>query len=181
MHLYEHKIVDDYVKIYFYDKDNNKVTCYVDLEDWDRVRKHKYKWNVEYIHGIPYVTSCIYKGIMNNKPKYSIILLHRFILKLSNKKQNKVDHINHNGLDNRKSNLRIISNENNLKNRKGKNKNNTSGYRNVSWCKSSKKWIVQLQINGKNKVLGRFDDVHEAGKFATKMRKKYYGEYAGKG
>lgn len=39
---------------------------------------------------------------------------------------------------------------------------------------------VQLQINGKNKVLGKFSDVHEAGRFAEEMRQKYYGEFAGK-
>lgn len=44
------------------------------------------------------------------------------------------------------------------------------------------KWIVQLQINGKNSVLGKFplDKIEEAGKFAEEMRKKYYGEFAGK-
>jgi hypothetical protein len=52
------------------------------------------------------------------------------------------------------------------------------GYRNVSLIKG--KWVVQLQIDGKNTKLGSFDDVHEAGKFAEEMRQKYYGEFAGK-
>jgi hypothetical protein len=34
-------------------------------------------------------------------------------------------------------------------------------------------------INGKNTVLGKFSDVHEAGKFAEEMRQKHYGDYAG--
>jgi hypothetical protein len=41
-------------------------------------------------------------------------------------------------------------------------------------------WVVQLQIEGKNERLGKFKDVHEAGKFAEEMRQKYYGEFAGK-
>ena len=91
-----------------------------------------------------------------------------------------VDHKNHdNKLDNRKENLRIVKNEDNTKYRKGKNKNNTSGYRNVSWDKRKNKWIVQLQIKGKNKRLGDFDDVVEAGLFAEEMRNKIYGKFAG--
>lgn len=91
----------------------------------------------------------------------------------------RVDHINHNTLDDRKSNLRIITSGSNSMNRKGRNSNNKSGYRNVSWHKSINKWVVQLQIDGKNRVLGQFDDVHEAGRFAKEMRIKYYGEFAG--
>ena len=92
-----------------------------------------------------------------------------------------VDHINGNTFDNRKTNLRIVEDSNNLTNRKSKNSNNKSGYRNVCWSKSESKWLVQLQINGKNTVLGKFDDVDEAGRFAEEMRQKYYGEFAGKG
>ena len=89
-----------------------------------------------------------------------------------------VDHENNDTLDNRKSNMRVVEESNNSKNRKSRNRNNKSGYRNVSLIKG--KWVVQLQIDGKNKRLGSFDDVHEAGKFAEEMRQKYYGEFAGK-
>ena len=75
--------------------------------------------------------------------------------------------------------MRIVENESYTQNRKGKNKNNKSGYRNVS--KSGNTWIVQLQVDGKNTILGRFslEQLDEAGKFAEEMRQKYYGEYAG--
>lgn len=92
-----------------------------------------------------------------------------------------VDHINHKPRDNRKENLRFISVSNNSRNRKTKNRNNKSGYRNVCWDKRSKKWVVQLQVNGRNKPLKRFneDQLEEAGKCAEKMRKELYGEFAG--
>lgn len=63
----------------------------------------------------------------------------------------------------------------NATNRTKRNRNNTSGYRNVCWIKSENMWVVQLQINGKNKRLARFpkDQLEEAGKFAEEMRKKY--------
>ena len=62
---------------------------------------------------------------------------------------NIVDHKNSNTLDNRKSNLRVVPDCNNSMNRKSRNRNNTSGYRNVSWNKNDNKWLVQLQINKK--------------------------------
>ena len=53
-----------------------------------------------------------------------------------------------------------------------------NGYRNVCWIKRENMWVVQLQIDGKNKRLAKFpkDKLEEAGKFAEEMRKKYYGE-----
>ena len=38
---------------------------------------------------------------------------------------------------------------------------------------------VQIMINGKNTLLGKFDDVDEAGEFAERMRQKYYKDFAG--
>jgi hypothetical protein len=92
-----------------------------------------------------------------------------------------IDHKNHKGLDNRKENLRLVNKSKNAKHRNGKNKNNKSGYRNVCWISKYNKWCVQLQINGRNTLLGKFDDVHEAGRFAEEMRQKYYGEFKGVG
>lgn len=90
-----------------------------------------------------------------------------------------VDHINHNTLDTREHNLRVVDKEKNATHRESKNKNNKSGYRNVS--KRDKWWVVQLQIGGVNTVLKKFplDQLKEAGAYAEKMRKKYYKEYAG--
>ena len=90
-----------------------------------------------------------------------------------------VDHINHDTLDNRRSNLRLINTKNNNRNRKGANCNNKSGYRNVCWVQG--KWQVQLMVDGKNASLGRFTDLHKAADFAEEMRQKYYGDFAGKG
>lgn len=54
----------------------------------------------------------------------------------------KVDHIEHDRLDNRRINLRITDNSSNTKNRKSKNSNNQTGYRNVSFVKADKKHLI---------------------------------------
>ena len=147
----------------------------IDLDDLDRVLEYPYTWyaKYQYLNKGYYVYASEY---IPEKQRCRSIFLHQFIVNANGKT---VDHINGDTFDNRKSNLRIVEYSNNSKNRKCRNSNNTSGYRNVSWNKKENKWVVQLQINKKNKVLGRFDDVHEAGKFAEEMRVKYYGEFAG--
>ena len=163
-------------KIELHRRNEENLWTIIDLEDLERVINFPYTWFAKYNHtnNEYYVVASVYqKDLQKGKP----VFLHQF---LTNANGKDVDHKNNNSLDNRKINLRVVEESNNSKNRKGKNKNNTSGYRNVSWDKKYNKWVVQMQINKKNKTLGRFDDVHEAGKFAEEMRQKYYGEFAGK-
>lgn len=161
-------------KIELHRRNAENLWTIIDLEDLERVINFPYTWFAKYNHTNDeyYVVASVYHPeLQQTRP----IFLHQF---LTNANGKDVDHENNDTLDNRKSNLRVVVESNNSKNRKGRNKNNKSGYRNVSLIKD--KWVVQLQINGKNKKLGSFDDVHEAGKFAEEMRQKYYGEFAGK-
>lgn len=162
-------------KIELHRRNGKNLWTIIDLEDLEKVISHPYTWFAIYDNDIKnyYAKSSIY----NSDTKLSRPLsLHQYIMDANGRI---VDHINSNTLDNRKSNLRVVLDCNNSMNRKSKNKNNKSGYRNVSWNKRLNKWIVQMQINKKNTMLGKFDNVHEAGKFAEEMRKKYYGEFAG--
>jgi len=90
-----------------------------------------------------------------------------------------IDHINHDTLDNRKSNLRASSNDENTKHRKSKNSNNKSGFRNVAIIKGW--YTVQLMIDGKNQSLAKFKYAEDAGEYAETARQKYYGEFHGNG
>ena len=150
----------------------------IDLEDLQRVLDFPYTWFAKYDKDIDNYYACATEhisyddGKITNKPVY----LHQFIL---NAKGKIVDHKNHDTLDNTKWNIEIVKDRCNSTNRKSRNINNKSGYRNVSW--DGYKWIVQLQVNGKNAVLGRFDKekLEEAGKFAEQKRKEIYGDYSG--
>lgn len=74
-----------------------------------------------------------------------------------------VDHINGDRTDNRIANLREATNVQNLHNR-GQQKNNTSGYKGVTWDKTNEKWMAQIRVQGKNHKLGRFVDIEDARK-----------------
>jgi len=100
-----------------------------------------------------------------------VIYLHREILKPDSKFQ--VDHVNGDGLDNRRSNLRVCNKSQNMANR-GKQVNNTSGYKGVTFHKFSGKWMAQC-----GKVyLGLFVDPIFAASFYNETAKKAYGDFA---
>lgn len=141
----------------------------VDDEDFEEL--NKLKW-------------CAYKNrntfyahkTMNVNGKITTVKMHRKILGLKDGRI-KCDHIDGNGLNNQRSNLRICSNAENIRNSK-KYSTNSSGFRGVSWSKSSKKWQSQIGHDGKMIPIGRFDDKKEAALAYDIAAKKYHGEFA---
>lgn len=91
-----------------------------------------------------------------------------------------VDHIDGNGLNNTRDNLRLATNSQNLFNR-GKSVNNKSGYKGVSKIKNREKWIAQIAINGRNMNLGSFDTPELAYAAYCEKAKELYGEFANYG
>lgn len=86
-----------------------------------------------------------------------------------------IDHINHNPLDNRKSNLRACTQSQNFSNRKISN-NNTSGYKGVSLLKG--KWRAQIGTNCEKIYLGVFKDKKKAALAYNKAALKFHREFA---
>lgn len=81
-----------------------------------------------------------------------------------------IDHINGDGTDNRRSNLRDGSGGVNEWNRH-KQKNNTSGYTGV--CRSGQRWKAEIRYKGKKVYLGLFDTPEEASEvYQTAKRKR---------
>jgi len=87
-----------------------------------------------------------------------------------------VDHIDGNTLNNRIENLRAVNLSQNQHNR-GIDKRNKSGFKNVAWCKRTKKWRVSLAVNNKSMEFGRFSDIELADLVAQEARDKYHKEF----
>lgn len=157
-------LYETHAEIILYDMQmNENGRALIDLEDVEACMKHKWhlkrtEWNTDYVKNA------------NN------LMLHRFLLNVQDKNL-VVDHINHNGLDNRKSNLRICNISQNGMN-KVRPKNNSSGHIGVSWDKSRGKWMAHIKLNGKGKNLGRFDTFEEAVEAREAAEQEYFKEYA---
>jgi len=101
------------------------------------------------------------------------VMLHRFILELSNE-DGKVDHINHNGLDNRKCNLRVVSNSHNASNRAPYS--SKSKYKGVR--PRNKKWEAFITHNKKQRYLGVFSTEEDAARAYDYHASTLFGEFA---
>ena len=102
------------------------------------------------------------------------IYMHRLIAKAG--KGWYVDHINHDGLDNRKANLRVCANHENMRNRSSLQSNNSTGYFGVEPLRS-KRFRSCLWIHGKRLIVGIFDTPEEAARARDKAAKIHYGEF----
>jgi hypothetical protein len=88
-----------------------------------------------------------------------------------------IDHINCNGLDNRRDNLRPATHSQNNCNRP-KRRNTTSRFVGVHFAKKMNKWAAQIKHKGGKQWLGYFDNEIDAAKAFDAAAKKYHGEFA---
>jgi hypothetical protein len=96
-------------------------------------------------------------------------LLHRVVLDIKDSTM-LVDHINHNPLDNRLCNLRVVTVQENGQNMRGANCLSTTGYRGVSVNSRSNKYIAHCTINYKYIYLGLYKTVEEANIVVSEYR-----------
>lgn len=119
-----------------------------------------------------FVISCGYAATNYREDgKLKTLLLHRFLLDAP--EDMCVDHINHDRLDNRRENIRIVTKGQNNQNRVVPQNNKTSKHLNVHWSKSQGKWRVVIQNKGKKIHVGYFDDIDEAKEVSLKARAKF--------
>ena len=142
----------------------------VDDEDYERVMQHKW-----YAYRAP-CTGTFYasKGEWTGN-RQETQYLARFILDAPDGML--VDHINHDTLDNRKSNLRLCTVSQNSANRRPTD-GGTSKYKGVAWHSTDKAWRVRLTVHGKSKFLGNFDSELEAALTYDLAALEAFGEFA---
>ena len=146
--------------------DYKKYYALVDDEDYGRVSQ--YNWHVwESKQGTLYAITNI-----KVKLRYKSLKMHKF---LTGFKQ--TDHINGDGLDNQKGNLREANSSQNNWN-KDVNKNNTSGLKGVYWNKQRSNWKAQIGYKGQRINLGVYKDKVVAGIIYDINAIALHGEFA---
>lgn len=150
------------------------MTAMVDDDDWKRVSRIQWyplsQNSATYAQGVDKTAS---KGKQR-------VYLHRVILNAPSDMQ--VDHINHNGLDCRKENLRLCTHQqnhwNSLRKRtkqqtiayKGVFKDSRNGYTNI--------WVANITIHGKQRTLGHYRTDIAAGLAYDRAAREVFGEFA---
>ncbi len=143
----------------------------VDDEDYDYLMQ--WKWYALYNKKSNVFYAC--RNGRDIRGKQFAIRVHRFIISVTDTML--VDHRNHNGLDNRKNNLRVCTQSQNLRNSKIR-QHTTSKYKGVSWHKRDKLWCAYIYIDNKLKHIGNFLNEKKAALAYNKAAKKYFKEYA---
>lgn len=149
-------------------KHAGKYFALVDDEDFEKLNKHKWFFRKLGRNNIYAITR-----ISGEKQKE--IFMHRLLLKCPSNLFG--DHIDGNGLNNQKGNLRIATKQNNQANSRIP-KNNTSGYKGVRFRPDRNKFVARISFNDNTKHLGYFDTDIEAAKAYNQKALELFGEFA---
>lgn len=135
----------------------------VDDEDFEMLSQ--YKWHCQICRRSEYAA----RGIKGGK-----IYMHRVLFP----QYKSIDHIDGNGLNNQKANLREVNHNQNMHNRRSFV--GSSAFKGVYWNKSEKKWKVSIHFDGKRRGLGSYSDEIEAAKAYDAAAELFFGPYAKK-
>lgn len=137
------------------------------ISDADAEAIYQFKWHAVRIHNAWYAAASV---------GGTRIYMHRFVLSPPDNAE--IDHINGNGLDNRRSNLRICTHAQNLANQQPQSRKKYSRFKGVTWCKRDKIWIAQIKVAQRRYSLGRYDDEADAARAYNRAATKHFGDFA---
>jgi hypothetical protein len=107
--------------------------------------------------------------------QFHIVKMHRLIMDAPDGVE--VDHIDGNGLNNQRSNLRLATHQQNMCNQ-GLLSTNSSGWKGVRWHKQRQKWQARITVDGREIHLGLFGDPVEAAKRYDAAASEYFKDFA---
>lgn len=137
----------------------------VDDEDFDWLNQWKWAYTG---NGYAYRSIRTKEGVKH-------LSMHRQILQVLPNLQ--VDHINGNGLDNRRGNLRTCTHRQNCLNKRGFSVHN-HGFKGMNYRKERNRWQAQIRVNGKNIHLGYYKTPEEAALAYNVAAVDHFGEFA---
>lgn len=112
--------------------------------------------------------------------RHTTVRMHRIIMKAQ--KGTKVDHWDHDGLNNQRNNLRLASHSQNKANgpkyRTSRSKKTSSRFRGVSFFRRDGIWVASIRVSKKLHYLGRFAAEKDAAKAYDEAATKFFGEFA---
>lgn len=139
----------------------------VDRRDLQRVSQHRWSL-VRDKHTCYAVTNIRIDGVRKK------IQMHRFILELPPRTP-WVDHINHNGLDNRRGNLRTVTpSQNHMNRRTNYGKSRFKGV----YLNQRGLWVAQITVDGKQQRIGQYATEEEAARARDRRAKQLHGDHA---
>ena len=148
------------------------------VDDNDPKQPWKFKWNAYVAKRKDGTVRTVYAIRKRHHPdgRWVTQLLHRFLLGL-HKRETEGDHKDGNGLNNRRSNLRVVTHAQNGRNRR-RGADNTSGYIGVVWVATHKLWAARIKVDRVPIHLGYFSNKKEAIVARKKAELKLYKGFA---
>ena len=137
----------------------------VDDEDYEKLSR--YEWRVEKRSDLFYA--------YRSAGKHGGYAIHQEILSVPPGME--IDHIDGDGLNNQKHNLRICTTSQNQANAKSRI-GGTSKFKGVGWFKASRKWRALIKVKGRLIYLGLFEVETDAAVAYNNAALRYFGEFA---
>jgi hypothetical protein len=146
-------------------KSDLQVPCYIDAIDYPLVKD--FYWHADSSNRTFYAVT---------STSTTKIKMHQILLPQPDGLE--PDHVDHNGLNNRRDNLRPASDSQNAQNRQKVERKTSSQYKGVAFSKGTKKYHAYIKINGKRKHLGCFTSEDDAAHSYNVAALELFGEFA---
>lgn len=155
------------VRVPLYSRQGLGLFAIIDAEDAERIAG--YRWRAERGKHTVYAVANVERGSRKT------VKLHRLILDAPSGVE--VDHVNRQGLDCRRQNLRLATHQDNQRNR-AKQLGNSSRYKGVGWHKATRSWRARIKVDNRTEELGGFSDEEAAARAYDRRARVAFGEFA---